>query len=162
MKILLTENIQEVVDKLNAKADEIQKGTQVQMYQALSILEAAIKQNIRSRSGLKVRSGSLLNSIQKEIKIENGKVVGRIGPENIPYAAIHEYGGTIPAKRIEPRHTKALRWLGTNGTFFFSKGHEIPAFNIKARPYLEPAMKEKGEEIRQGFAVFINKIMEKN
>lgn len=161
MKVVLKENVKEVINSLNESAEGIQKNLQVQMFQALSILEAAIKQNIRSRSGLRVRSGSLLNSVQKDIKVENSKVVGRIGPENIPYAAIHEYGGTIPAKRVEPRHTKALRWLGTNGQFFFSKGHEIPAFNIKARPYLEPALEEKGEEIRQGFALFITRIMEK-
>jgi phage gpG-like protein len=161
MKVVLKENIKEVVDTLNAGKTQIQKNLHVQMFQALSILEAAIKQNIRNRSGLKVRSGSLLNSIQKDVSSNGNTVTGRIGPENIPYAAIHEYGGTIPAKRIEPRHGKALRWMSAGGKFSFSKGHEIPAFDIKARPYLEPAIAEKGELIRQNFALFITRIMEK-
>jgi len=161
MKVVLKENIKEVVDTLNAGKEQIQKNLHVQMFQALSILEAAIKQNIRIRSGLKVRSGSLLNSIQKDVSSSGNTVTGRIGPENIPYAAIHEYGGTIPARRIEPRHGKALRWMNAGGEFFFSKGHEVPAFDIKARPYLEPAIEEKGELIRQNFDLFITRIMEK-
>jgi phage gpG-like protein len=162
MKVVLKENISEVIKSLNEGKEEIQKNLQVQMFQALSILEAAIKQNIRIRSGLKVHSGSLLNSIQKEVRRNGDLVEGRIGPENIPYAAIHEYGGTIPARRIEPRHGKALRWMGSSGGFFFSKGHEIPATNIKARPYLQPAIDEKGEEIRQNFALFLTRILEKS
>lgn len=161
MKLLITDNIKQVIADYNAKGDEIRKILPSQMYSALTILEAAIKQNIRIRSGLKVRSGSLLNSIQKEVRTDGGNVTGRIGPENIPYAAIHEYGGTIPAKKIEPRHTKALKWLGTNGTFFFSKGHMIPAFQIPARPYLEPAYDEHIDEIRLKFANWITKTMEK-
>lgn len=161
MKIILKDNISEVVRNLEEKANAITTGTVVEMYRAMSILEAAIKQNIRVRSGLKVRSGSLLNSIQKEVTINGNQVVGKIGPENIPYAAIHEYGGTIPARRIEPRHSKALKWMGTNGQFWFSKGHDLPAAVIPARPYLEPAMEEKAEIIRERFATFITKVMEK-
>lgn len=162
MKVVLKENIQEVVKSFNSGREEIQRNLHLEMYRALTLLEASIKQNIRVRSGLKVRSGSLLNSIQKDVKSSGNQVQGRIGPENIPYAAIHEYGGTIPAKKIEPRHQQALRWLGSDGKFWFSKGHEIPAFDIKARPYLEPALTENAEEIRQRFGLFITRILEKS
>lgn len=160
MKITITENIKEVIKRYNEQGDEIRKGLPIQMYSALTVLEAAIKQNIRIRSGLRVRSGSLLNSIQKEVYTENGNVKGKIGPENIPYAAIHEYGGTIPARRVEPRHTQALRWLGKEGQFLFSKGHDIPATVIPARPYLQPAFDDHVDEIREKFARFITKVME--
>lgn len=161
MKIVLKDNIQEVVRSLEEKQNMLTTGTVIEMYRAMSILEAAIKQNIRIRSGLKVRSGSLLNSIQKDVTINGNQVIGKIGPENIPYAATHEYGATIPARKIEPRHTKALRWMGGDGKFWFSKGHELPAVKIPARPYLEPALEEKAEIIRERFGVFIQKVMEK-
>lgn len=161
MKVVLTDNIKQVTDKLAENANEIRKNSPLLMWQALSILEAAIKQNIRIRSGLRVRSGTLLNSIQKDVTSSGETVKGSIGPENVPYAAIHEYGGTIPARRVEPRHTKALKWLGTGGKFFFSKGHDIPAVNIKARPYLEPALKDNAEIIREKFGLFIKQTMEK-
>jgi HK97 gp10 family phage protein len=162
MRFLIKDNIKEVVGQFNDQADVIKKQTAVEMWRAMSILEAAIKQNIRVRSGLKVRTGTLLNSIQKHVVEKGDTVTGTIGPENVPYAAIHEFGGTIPARRIEPRNAKALRWMGSGGDFFFSKGHDIPSFQIRARPFLQPAMDEKAEVIRQRFALFIGKAMEKN
>lgn len=162
MRFLIKDNIKEVVRDLQAGADIVQQQTAIQMYQALTILESAIKQNIRVRSGLRVRSGTLLNSVQKHL-IQNGNVVtGTIGPENVPYAQIHEEGGIIPSHRVEPRHGKALKWLGGSGEFWFSKGHTIPDITIKARPYLAPALAEKEEVIREKFGLFLQKAMEKN
>lgn len=162
MRFEIKHNIKEVVEQTMNQQDSLKKETVIEMYRAMTILEAAIKQNIRVRSGLKVRSGSLLNSIQKHVTQQDGTVTGKIGPENIPYAAIHEEGGTIPSRRVEPRHTKALRWMGTNGGFWFSKGHTIPSFNIKARPYLAPAWEEKAQVIRDNFGLMLQKILEKN
>lgn len=162
MRFLITDNIKEVVTSLNNKADIIQKGTVIEMWRAMTMLEVAIKQNIRVRSGLKVRTGTLLNSVQKHINQNDNVVTGTIGPENVPYAAIHEYGGQIPARRIEPRNSKVLRWMGHDGKFWFSKGHELPIITIKARPYLQPAYEEKAQMIREKFGLFISKTMEKN
>lgn len=162
MRFLITDNIKEVVSSLNNKADVVQKGTVIEMWRAMSLLEVAIKQNIRVRSGLKVRTGTLLNSIQKHVTENGNSVTGTIGPENVPYAAIHEYGGTIPARRIEPRNSKVLRWAGSDGKFWFSKGHDLPAVNIKARPYLQPALEEKAQIIREKFGLFISNTMRTN
>jgi phage gpG-like protein len=77
-----------------------------QMFGALTLLEAAILQNIRSNSGLNVMSGKLLNSIGRSKKIREESqhmLVGEIGPKGVPYAAIHEFGGTIV-----PRNAQAL------------------------------------------------------
>ena len=161
MKLILASNLKEVVKNMSDQADMVSRGVAIQMYNALTLLEAAMKQNIRVRSGLKVRSGSLLNSVQKDLQVNGNEVKGRVGPENIPYAAIHEYGGMIPARRVEPRHTKALRFLGSSGTFWFSKGHDIPAFHMRARPYMGPAWDEKADEIKEKFRIFIVETMRK-
>lgn len=162
MRLLITDNIKEVVAQLESKVDIIQKQSAVEMYRAMSILESAIKQNIRVRSGLKVRSGTLLNSIQKHVTQNGNLVIGTIGPENVPYAGIHEEGGVIPSHRIEPRHTKALRFMGGNGQFWFSKGHQVPDITIKPRPYLKPALEEKAQIIREKFRLFLTDTLEKN
>lgn len=160
MRFVVKENIQEIVGQLDRSAHAIQKQTAIEMYRAMTILEVAIKQNIRTRSGLKVRTGTLLNSIQKRVKQTGNVVTGTIGPENVPYAAIHEFGGTIPARRVEPRNAKVLRWFGKRGKMFFSKGHEIGPVKIPARPYMEPALEEKAEVIREKFNLFIARTME--
>jgi hypothetical protein len=75
-----------------------------QVYQALTVLEAAIVQNIRSRSGLNVRTSKLLNSIGRSKKVRQDSelvISGEIGPIGVPYAAIQEIGGTITPKRAQ-------------------------------------------------------------
>ncbi len=161
MKLIIADNIKEVVAKMSENASLVNRGMAIQMYQALTMLEAAMKQNIRVRSGLHVRSGSLLNSVQKDLQVNGNTVTGRVGPENISYAAIHEYGGMIPARRVEPRNTQALKFMGGNGQFWFSKGHDIPATRIPARPYMQPAIDEKADIIREKFRFFIKQTMDK-
>ncbi len=68
------------------------------VFDALTVLEAQIIENIRSNAGLKVMSGRLLNSIGRSKKVReegSGVFIGEIGPKGVPYAAIHEFGGTI-------------------------------------------------------------------
>lgn len=56
------------------------------------LLEAQIKLNIRSNK--LIDTGRLINSIRSEVS-KDGLTVGSYG---VPYAAIHEFGGTINAK----------------------------------------------------------------
>ena len=157
MRIVLKDNIGQVIRDMDKGVDALARGNVIAMYRAMTVLEAQIKQNIRSKSGLKVRSGSLLNSVQKDVTIQDNNVIGRVGPENIVYAAIHEYGGIIPARKIEPRNAKALSWMGPEGRIF-SKGHMLPETKIPARPYLQPAFEDKMEYIREQFKLNIQKV----
>lgn len=77
-----------------------------------------------------MRSGLLRNSIHAE----SGEGWARIGT-SVPYAAIHQLGGTIPARVIRPRHAKALRWF-VNGKPVFARSVRLPPVDIPARPYL--------------------------
>lgn len=160
MRMVIKDNIEDVVRDLQDKSQQVHENVAITMWRAMSILEVAIKQNLRVRSGLRVRTGTLLNSVQKHVKIEGPLIYGTIGPENVKYAAIHEFGGTIPARRIEPRHAKALKWMNASGKVFFSKGHNIPATRIPARPYLRPAWEEKSAYIRENFKLMLGRIME--
>lgn len=56
------------------------------------LLEAQIKLNIRSRK--LIDTGRLINSIKSELTKDGVQV----GAYNIPYAAIHEFGGVIQAR----------------------------------------------------------------
>lgn len=155
IKILGLIELERIRGKLEEDLDLFKRGSKFQMFRALMMLEAAIKQNIRSRSGLRVRSGNLLNSILKEVQEDSGIVIGKIGPYNVPYAAVHEFGHNFPARMIKPRYTKALKWVGSNGEDWFSQGHQIPAFRVPARPYLRPALEEQAEAIREKFGLFL-------
>lgn len=77
-------------------------------------------------SGLKRRTGTLANSMQARIK--RTRLGGRVdfAPWGVPYAAIHEFGGTIHQQRGE----KSVR------------------INIPRREYLRPALRNSVERIR--------------
>ncbi len=87
-----------VADRLTKSLATVQAQLKKTMFRALTILEFEILNNIRTKSGLTVRSGRLLNSIgnSKHVVVESdGSVSGEIGPKGVPYGRIQELGGTI-------------------------------------------------------------------
>lgn len=74
-----------------------------------------------------------------------------VGPTNLVYAAIHEFGGVI-----RPVRAKYLRFKSRAGKYVFMKQVRIPA-----RPYISPSMRELvesgslekiGEQVARRFA----------
>lgn len=160
LSILLTTNALEIAEEFEQIAIENRQQMSLAMFRAMSILKAQVQQNLRSESGLNVRSGTLLNSIAFDIQQKALEIEGRLGPENVPYAAIHEFGGEIPARFIKPRLKQALSWSGPEGTAF-SSGHWMPKIQIPARPYLRPAVREHADAIAEKFAIFMTEPFEK-
>lgn len=157
MSVKVTNNSKELTKEIEGQLKDYQKGLKFQIFRALTILEAEILQNIRSRSGLRVRSGTLLNSIGASKKVyedSNGNIVGEIGPQGVPYAAIHEFGGVTKPHRITPRGAKVLAFQ-MNGKDTFAKYVNHPGSTIPARPYLRPALAAKQDEILKTFGVFL-------
>lgn len=92
--------LDEQVKELEREIAAYQAGLKTQILRALTVVEAEIVANLRGRSGLHRRTGALLNSVSRSKKVfeEGGILYGTIGPEGVPYARIHEEGGTITAK----------------------------------------------------------------
>jgi phage gpG-like protein len=149
------EELEKLGKSIDSELVKYRKELKINMFRVLQILDAAIKQNIRVRSGLHVRSGTLLNSIMIQVLEVGNNIVGQIGPSNVPYAAVQEFGHTFPARFIKPRNAKVLHWVA-NGKHFFSKGHELPAFRVPARPYMRPALEEQRERIAEKFGIFLS------
>lgn len=100
--------------------------------QASVVVERRLKTNVTDRI-LHRRTGHLAQSIQSSVYQENGVVTARIGSgalnkERMPYAEIHEDGGTITPKRVKyltiplaaaltasgaPRKASARDWANT-------------------------------------------------
>lgn len=178
------ENSEEILRKLEDELAAYKKNLKGQVFSALTLLETEILAQIRSKAGLHVRTGALLNSIGRSKKVyeQNGVIVGEIGPEGIPYAAIHEFGGVVVPKNKQflaiptPENRRAdglpimttqeLKNTGNSfvrkGMIFLSEGKKItPMFFLKrsvtipARPYLSTALAAKQDEILKEFGVFL-------
>ncbi len=69
------------------------------LLEAAQKLERHVKKEKLSGQVLHVRSGDLRSSVTHVVSQEGQEVVARIGPHMV-YAAIHEFGGTITARRV--------------------------------------------------------------
>lgn len=80
---------------------------------------------------LLVRSGDLRKSIEIGVATAHSVEIG----SSLPYARIHQLGGTIPATTITAKRAKYLS-IPTAGGVIFRKKANRPAVRIPARPYL--------------------------
>ena len=71
---------------------------------------------------LGIDGGTLRASITFIVKSSRGKVTSTIGPQRVPYGAIHEFGGQAGRGKLT---------------------------TIPARPYLGPALEENEERVKQ-------------
>lgn len=157
MVTVVNENSKELIRKMKEDIEAYQKGLEEKVFEALSLLERSILDNIRVKSGLKVRTGNLLNSVSATKKVtrdSKGNVVGEIGSQGVPYAAAHEFGAKTAPHVIKPRVKEALKFKGRGGDQFAKVVHH-PGSNIPARPFLRPAITENEEKIVKNFGLFI-------
>jgi phage gpG-like protein len=89
------------------------------------------------------RSGILRESINAQRAGPGRAVVA----SNVPYAAIHEFGGKTQPHIIKPKYKKWLSWIGDDGERVFKKIVLHPGSNIPPRPYIRPAAATKAEEV---------------
>lgn len=90
---------------------------------------------------LKVRTGRLRSSIRYLLAESDGEIGITFGSD-VPYAAIHEFGGKTQAHRIEPRRKKFLRFL-SGGKEVFSRGVDHPGSLVPKRPFLTPGVEDE-------------------
>lgn len=99
---------------------------------------------------LRIASGRLIQSFtrnkegnENELVISANRVTLKVAT-SIPYAAIHEYGGTIKhpggtAYFVRDGRAVFVSKAKDDGSYRKTKAHDIP---MPARPYLNPAMKK--------------------
>jgi phage gpG-like protein len=114
-------------------------------------LEAKIQQKL-SGGVLNTRSGALASSIIATIDESSADVSVRIGTSgDVKYAAIQEFGGTIPPREIVPDKAKALAFV-VGGKRVFAARVNLPAVTMPERSYLRSSLAEMAEEIAEGLS----------
>ena len=118
-------------------------------------LEARIQQKLTG-GVLKERTGALARSIVATIADASGNVsVSVASSGDVKYAAIHEFGGTIPAHEIVPDKAKALAFV-IGGKQAFAARVDLPAVNMPERSYLRASLDEMADAIRDEFAAAVS------
>ena len=127
-------------ESLSAKANELS-----------TALQGMIQQKLAGEV-LNARSGALARAITATIDDGSGDVSVCIAVAgDIKYAAIHEFGGTIPPHQIVPDKAKALAFL-VGGKQAFAKRVNLPAIAMPERSYLCSSLAEMADEIRAGMS----------
>ncbi len=111
-------------------------------------LEARVRANL-SGAILKSRSGGLLNSISSDLEDDGSAFTASVESDDVPYAAILEYGGKIAAHDIVPSKAKALAFVA-GGARRFARIVHHPGSVIRAFAYMGSALDDLESEIEGG------------
>lgn len=114
------------------------------------MLEAYIKTEKLSGQVLNRRTSALFRSINGETIREAMAVWGRVfSAGDVKYAAIHEFGGTIPAHKVEASKAEALHFV-LGGKDIFVKSVQIPEVHMPERSYMRSGLSDKRTIIETG------------
>jgi phage gpG-like protein len=109
------------------------------------VLRDRVERNL-SGALLQPRSGRLAASIAVDVA-RDGLAANATVSSDAPYAAIHEYGGTIPAREILPQSARALAFPWRGQQRFF-KRVSLPTVQMPERSFMRSALAETAPEIR--------------
>jgi phage gpG-like protein len=109
------------------------------------VLRDRVERNL-SGAVLQQRSGRLAGSIAVNVE-RTGLGASLSVSSDAPYAAIHEYGGTIPAHAILPQSARALAFPWRGQQRFF-KRVQLPAVTMPERSFMRSALDETAPEIQ--------------
>ena len=121
------------------------------------VLRDRVERNL-SGQVLRQKSGRLAASIAVSVE-QTGAGASATVSSDAPYAAIHEYGGTIPARTILPQNARALAFPWRGRQRFF-KRVSVPAATLPARSFMRSALAETAPEIRAAIAAAADEVMQ--
>lgn len=96
-------------------------------------------------------TGKLSASIEHDFPVSTDtKIQGRVfSNDTVAYAAIHEFGGVIPAHFVFPDTAKALHFF-IGGREVFAAYAEIPDVTMPERSFLRSSLRENAERFERG------------
>ncbi len=136
----------EIVAQLDVMPGALRGGLARTMTQLSIELTLVIARKL-SGQVLHVRSGALLSSLRGDMTNTETEITARIYT-NSPYAAIHEYGGTIHVPEITPKTARALAFEVGGQTIFrmLARAHTV---HMPERSFMRSALKETTPRIRE-------------
>jgi phage gpG-like protein len=144
---------------LAAMPDRVRQALSSKANMLAAALQAKIQQKL-SGTVLNARTGALARSIIATVDDTGADISVRIGPSgDIKYAAIQEFGGTIPPHEIVPNKAKALAFA-VGGKQVFAKRVNLPAVTMPGRSYLRSSLAEMTGEIVEGLSEAVAEAME--
>jgi phage gpG-like protein len=123
-------------------------------------LEAKIKGKL-SGEVLHVRTGALRASIANQVTDTATAVTGRaFSSGDVKYAALHEWGGKIPAHEVVATKAQALAFV-MGGKQVFAKRVQIPDVTMPERSFMRSSLADMKSEIVEGMTEAVREGLKK-
>lgn len=120
-------------------------GAKLALAQQTLALQARVREKLDG-SVLQARTGRLRDSVSATIAEDGDGVTATIGVDDVPYAAIQEFGGIVHIPEIVPEKAKALAFA-IKGEQIFAKRVRAHDIAIPAHFYLRGSLGEMRDEI---------------
>lgn len=137
--------------RLEAMPDKVRAALFGKVASLASDLHRYIIDSKLSGQVLKHRSGDLWRGVHDEATQGQSDVTGRVYVAGVPYAAIHEYGGIIPAHLVEAKNASSLAFLW-KGKMAFFKSVQIPDVTMPERSFMRSSLADKKQDIIDGMS----------
>jgi len=141
----------EVIAKFKSMPSAVHAALLQKVY-ALSLkLEAHVKKNKLSGQVLSRKSGRLIRSIGSRVLDTGASIFGIVFQSgDVPYGAIHEFGGKTGAHLIVPKKAAVLAFLGKAGGTVFARKVNHPGSQFPSRSYMRSSLRDMSTEISLG------------
>lgn len=137
----------EIIAKLREMPDKVKQSLYNKCLSLALYLEGYVKSNKLQGQVLNHITGRLQQSIHSDADIGDMSATGRVfSASPMPYAAIHEFGGTIPAHIVEVKNALALHFTMA-GKDVFATRVQIPAIQMPERSFLRSSLADNKDKI---------------
>jgi len=142
---------QALIAKIGRMPDSLYRAMKAKLLALALKLQRKIVTEKLSGQVLHKRTGALASSIDhKWISESKNNLIIAVGSlKSVPYAAIHEFGGTTRPHIIEPVKAEVLAFVA-GGKQRFAKIVHHPGSKIPERSYIRSSLEEMKDEIVEG------------
>lgn len=130
-------------------ADRIRAELVTEMEFQVAGLVTYIADNKLGGQVLKAQSGRLRAALNGDVTINGTDIVGRAYVDDVPYAALQEYGGTTRPHAITAVNARALKFF-VGGTERFAKTVQHPGSVMPERSYMRSGLEDRSINIIGG------------
>lgn len=143
MWMVRIEGDEQVLNYLQSLPTNLQSVLMSKFQRAAAETSQYIKTDLLSGQLLGVKTGRLRSSIVGRVYSSKSKITMSVGSRgDVPYAAIYDKGGTIPATIMYPKSRSVMRFE-KGGSMIYAKVVNHPSVHIRERRYLETGVANK-------------------
>lgn len=151
----------QLMTRLQAMPENVRAALVRKSYQLAIALQRKIRTQKLSGQVLNKRTGALQSSIFYEVDESSKGVVATVSAgKDVPYAAIHEYGGQTKPHVIEAKNAKMLHYI-KNGKDVFRKRVNHPGSKMPVRSYMRTSLGEFRPVIVAGYTEAVKEGLKK-